>query len=159
MTLVKKAFVGTRENLSESELRTVLDNYRGGKPYYFLRWTNRVSGIIEDLPDSLSPEGQMFNADLEIRWKQKGAKYDVLLLSEYDNDYPEFDGFDRFPQTWQAENRTANFYPKDTTRFPKEFIYPNPKDLNIGQRYFKDQDTGIVHFVALTIDKSTGTKS
>ena len=157
MTLIKKAFVGTRENLSESELRTVLDNYRGDKPYYFLRWTNRVSGVIPDLPDSLSPEGQMFNADLEIRWKQKGDNYDVLLLSEYDNDYPDFNGFVRFPQTWQAENRTANFYPKDETRFPKGFIYP--KNLNIGQRYFKDQDTGIVHFVALTIDTSIGTKS
>ena len=146
MTLVKKAFVGTRENISESELRALLDDHQGEQHYYFLRWANRVSGVVPDLPDSLSPEGQMFNVDLEIRWKQKGDKYDVLLLSQYDNDYPEFDSF---AQTWRSEDRKANFYLKDKTRFPKGFTYP--EELNIGQRYFKDQDTGIVHFVALTI--------
>lgn len=146
MTLAKKAFVGTRENLSESELRLLLDNYKGSQCYYFLRWANRVSGVITNLDDFPSPEGQMFNADLEIRWKQKGEKYDVLLLSEYDNDYQDFDSF---PQTWQAETRNAKFYTATETRFPKEFIYP--EKLNFGQRYFKDQDTGIVHFVALTI--------
>ncbi|MBD2150402.1 hypothetical protein H6F44_09765 [Pseudanabaena sp. FACHB-1277] len=148
-SFVKKAFVGTRENLSESELNHLLQQYQGNHSYYFLRWADRVSGVIENLPDSLSPEGQMFNADLEIRWKRKGDKYNVLLLSEYDNDYPEFNGFDRFPQTWQAETRNAKFYTATETRFPKEFIYP--EKLNFGQRYFKDQDTGIVHFVALTI--------
>jgi hypothetical protein len=148
MTLTK-AFVGTRENISEAELRELLDTLKGDQHYYFLRWANRVSGIIPSRDDFPSPEGQMFNADLEIRWKQKGANYDVLLLSQYDNDYPEFDSFNYFPQTWRSEDRKANFYPKDETRFPKGFIYPDC--LNIGQRYFKDQNTGIVHFVALTI--------
>lgn len=157
MTLTKKAFVGNKENISESELRTLLDNYKGDECYYFLRWADRVSGVIENLPNSLSPEGQMFNADLEIRWKQKRGNYDVLLLSEYDNDYPEFHGFDRFPQAWQAETRNAKFYTATETRFPKGFVYP--KNLNISQRYFKDRATGIVHFVALTIDTSIGTKS
>jgi len=146
MSLVKKAFVGAKENLSAPELKTLLDNHRKSPSYYFLRWANRVSGIIENLPDSFSPEGQMFNEDLEIRWKQRGDRYDVLLLSKYDDDYPDFDSF---AETWQAEDRKANFYPKTETRFPKVFIYP--EKLNIGQRYFKDQTTGIVHFVALTI--------
>jgi len=154
MTLVKKSFVGTRENLSITELRALLDNHKGNQHYYFLRWANRVSGIITNLDNFPSPEGQMFNADLEIRWKQKADKYEVLLLSKYDNDYPEFDSF---AQTWQSEDRNASFYPKTETRFPKGFIYP--EELNIGQRYFKDQDTGIVHFVALTIENSTGKKS
>ena len=152
MTLTK-AFVGNRENIDIDQLRDILDNLKDKQSYYFLRWANRVSGVIESLPEFLSPEGQMFNVDLEIRWKQKGDKYDVLLLSQYDNDYPEFDSF---AQTWRSEDRKANFYPKDETRFPKGFTYP--EELNIGQRYFKDQDTGIVHFVALTIDNSTGTK-
>ena len=158
MTLVKKAFVGTKDNLSATELKTLLDRHKGNQNYYyFLRWSNRVSGIITSLADFPSPEGQMFNADLEIRWKQKGDKYDVLLLSQYDNDYLDFDSF---PQTWQAENRKAKFYPEIETRFPKRFIYPESLEtLNIGQRYFKDQATGIVHFVALTIDNPSGTKS
>ena len=158
MTLVKKAFVGTKDNLSTTELKTLLDRHKGNQNYYyFLRWANRVSGIIPNLDDFPSPEGQMFNADLEIRWKQKGEKYDVLLLSQYDNDYPDFDSF---PQTWQSEDRSAIFYRETETRFPKGFIYPEkPETLNIGQRYFNVKDTGIVHFVALTIDSSTGTKS
>jgi hypothetical protein len=151
MTLVEKAFVGTKDNLSDTELTALLVSYKGNQSYYFLRWSNRVSGVIENLPESLSPEGQMFNADLEIRWKQKGDKYDVLLLSKDDNDYSEFDSF---AQTWQAEDRKAKFYPEIETRFPKRFIYPKkPETLNIGQRYFKDKNTGIVHFVALTIEE------
>lgn len=146
MNSAKKAFVGTKEKLSESELRKLLNNYKGDESYYFLRWVERISGFILDLPDFLSPEGQMFNADLEIRWKHKDDKYEVLLLSKYDNEYSEFDSF---AQTWQSEDHNAKFYTATETRFPKEFIYP-PK-LNIGQRYFKDRDTGIVHFVALTI--------
>jgi hypothetical protein len=155
MTLVKKAFVGTKDNLSASELKTLLEHHKGNQNYYyFLRWSNRVSGIVTSLEDFPSPEGQMFNADLEIRWKQKGEKYDVLLLSKEDSDYADFDSF---AQTWQSEDRSASFYPKTETRFPKGFIYS--EKLNIGQRYFKDKSTGIVHFVALTIDNSIGTKS
>ena len=140
------AFVGTRDNLDANQLREILDNLKIAKTYYFLRWANRVSGIIDELTDFPSPEGQMFNEDLELRWKQKGEVYEALLLSSVNDDYLDFEPL---AQAWETEDCGAYFYPETETRFPKGFNYP--KELNIAQRYFKDKHTATVHFVALTI--------
>lgn len=173
------SFVGVNQQaLSPEALIQLLEKLESTEPsYYFLRWTHRVSGIwqrrleqfpslIEDIRDRLkanrvnesqpleafpSPEGQMFNSQLELRWKQKKANYEVLLLSAADSqqDYPDFKPVGN---SWQVVERDAYLYaaePTQTeTRFPKKFDYPN---IKVGQRYFKDTQTAIVHFVALTV--------
>lgn len=152
------AFVGISQKLlSADELQNLISKLANDSSYYFLRWANRVSGVVKEKdPDSFpSPEGQMFNTDLELRWKQKRqALYEVLLLSSINDDYPDFEPL---TQEWETEDRDAYFYPKTETRFPKGFIYP--KELNIAQRYFRDKKTATVHFVALTIKYPIGEKS
>jgi len=144
------AFVGTSHKLlSVDELQSLIDKLANESSYYFLRWANRVSGITKDSikrEDFPIPEGQMFNEELELRWKQKGANYEALLLSKSASNYPDFVALDR---EWETEDRAALFYPETETRFPKGFNYP--KNLNIAQRYFRDKQTATVHFVALTI--------
>jgi len=50
--------------------------------YYFLRWFHKVSGIVDQLPQEFpSPEGQMFNADWELRWKQQGKATKFYFLA------------------------------------------------------------------------------
>ncbi len=144
--------------------------------YYFLRWAHRVSGIwqrrfeqfptlAEDIRDRLanpvdksqsleafpSPEGQMFNSQLELRWKQKGANYEVLLLSANGSNQ-DYSKFQPVGSDWQVVERDAYLYastPTQTeTRFPRRFDY---QDIKVAQRYFKDSKTATVHFVALTV--------
>ena len=151
------AFVGISQKLlSADELQNLISKLANDSSYYFLRWANRVSGVVKEKdPDSFpSPEGPMFNTDIELRWKQKRqALYEVLLLSSINDDYPDFEPL---TQEWETEDRDAYFYPKTETRFPKSFIYP--KELNIAQRYFRDKKTATVHFVALTIKYPIGEK-
>lgn len=130
--------------------------------YYFLRWCDRVSGIQMALPDSFpSPEGQLFNATLELRWKQLGSNYEILILSQTEPNL-EFD-FSALEGDWEWSDRNAYFYDNDETKFPKGFLYQdaagqwlNPKDIPVKQRYFQDARTSTVHFVALTVDKKHG---
>ena len=58
-----KPFVGYQENsLSVSALLELIDKLKTENTYYFLRWTNKVSGIIKQIPDKFPMlEGQMFN--------------------------------------------------------------------------------------------------
>lgn len=169
------SFVGVNPQvLSPQELIQVLENLEtSAEPsYYFLRWSHRVSGfwqrrfekfssLAEDICDHLnvnqikavfpSPEGQMFNNQLELRWKKKQANYEVLLLSETgtQKDYPEFQ---LIGNGWKVVNRNAHLYAsgqtKTETRFPKKFDH---KDIKVAQRYFMDSQTATVHFVALTV--------
>lgn len=143
------AFVGVSEKLlSEEELRHLLEAPSTTPTYYFLRWADKVSGIIDSLKDFPSPEGQMFNSDRELRWKQQGQMFSVLLLSTTGLE----PGFRAIGEKWQFQQREAHIYPTTETRFPKEFQHRN---VNIAQRYFIDAQTATVHFVALTVVKKS----
>lgn len=140
-------FVGIKKVSSVEELRELLTQRSSQPSYYFLRWAYKVSGIVKQLPpDFLSPEGQMFNADWELRWKQQKNAYEVLLLSTAEAET----GFTTVGQNWDTELRQAHVYRSTETRFPKEFI---SEDIEVAQRYFKDSQTATVHFVALTVSK------
>lgn len=141
------SFVGIKKLASVEELRELLTQKSSKPSYYFLRWTHKVSGIVNQLPpDFPSPEGQMFNADWELRWKQQKKGYEVLILSNADDE----PGFTKVGQSWETQLRQAQIYGSTETCFPKEFIAEN---VNIAQRYFRDSQTAIVHFVALTVSK------
>ncbi|MEH2138242.1 hypothetical protein [Nostoc sp.] len=142
------SFVGYKQVSSSKELRTLLKDYYQQPSYYFLRWTHQVSGILTDLPpDFPSYEGQMFNTELELRWKQNNGGYQVLLLSQ---NQPKTElEFTPIGKDWTICDRNAYLYDIDETKFPKKFIYP--EKLSLGQRYFQDTETSTIHFVALTI--------
>lgn len=141
------AFVGYKNGISELELKALLDQYGSAKSRYFLRWAHKVSGILKHLDGFPSPEGQMFDSDREIRWKQQGDRFNVLMLSTQAEA-----GFTAIGNTWMAKSYRANLYPRTETRFPKGI---QDRGVNIGQRCFIDDQTATVRFVALTVeDKS-----
>lgn len=141
-------FVGVRDNLTESELRWLLEKPQNQPTYYCLRWLHKLGEMTTKLPKEFpSPEGQMFDENREIRWKQKGKKFSALLLSTTG----EESGFTAIPGQWAIQNRDAHLYPPTETRFPKSTAEKQP---NIGQRYFLDADTSTVQFVALRVKKS-----
>lgn len=140
-------FVGVSEQLlTVEQLRDLLEK-SSNQCYYFLRWSYKVSGIIEQLPNEFpSPEGQMFNYDRELRWKQQGQHFSVLLLSTTGSE----PGFKPIGQKWETQQREAHIYPATETRFPKGL---SSTKVDVAQRYFMDADTATVHFVALTVAK------
>lgn len=138
------AFVGYQQQLSSDELREILNDYKTPNSRYFLRWFHQVSGIISELPENLSPEGQMFDDKRELRWKKHSKGFELLLLSTTGAD----DGFTPIGKAWECQNRDAHIYPSTETRFPKGIDHRN---INVGQRYFLDAHTATVHFVALTV--------
>ncbi|MFB2918438.1 MULTISPECIES: hypothetical protein [Aerosakkonema] len=167
-------FVGIKQVDSSEDLRKLLDKFAKKPTYYFLRWQDRVSGIVEELKEFPSPEGQMFNCDRELRWKQQGQGYSVLLLSITGKD-SAFTSIDEERDKkkeqdkkieWKVEQRPAYIYRPDETRFPQKFIVPdalnpiikdeknNPNKVKIAQRYFIDRETSTVHFIALTVEIS-----
>lgn len=144
-------FVGvSTELLSVPELLKLITKLATQPSYYFLRWTHKVSKDWELAPtetDFPMIEGQMFNQNSELRWKQKRKdSYEVLLLSVA-GESPDFIKVDG---DWQTQDRDAHLYSSNETRFPKGF--PSKK-LDIAQRYFIDKKTATVHFVALTVGK------
>lgn len=139
-------FVGKSDRLlSAIELKSLLDNLAAKESsYYFLRWFHQVSGFISELPENFAaPEGQMFNKTLELRWKQVGENFEVLLLSTTGSQ----PGFMPIGDAWGVEQKKAIVYPQTETRFPQRI-----KDggVNIFQRYFFNPHTATIHFVALT---------
>lgn len=157
------AFIGFREQLlTQEQLKELLQSTSNQPNYYFLRWPHKVSGIAEELPEEFpSPEGQMFNSDRELRWKQqKPGLYGVLILSNNG----QTAGFTAINGNWKTEQRAAYGYRTDETRFPRSLIYPESLDprfsgdktkINqpkLAQRYFIDANTSTVHFVALTVE-------
>ncbi len=155
---MNKGFVGFKRALSTDELKDLLKQLAvDNSYYYFVRSPHAVSGICMKLPDEFFPgfEGQMFNADRELRWKKQAHQYEVLILSRVEAD---LEGFERLTEEWEICDRPACFHDIDETKFPKSFIYKGEKDektdsknISIGQRYFQDKRTAIVHFVALTV--------
>jgi hypothetical protein len=152
------AYVGYRQATIE-QLRELVEHPAIAIPktYYFLRWFAQVSGIRLELPEDFpSPEGQLFNAELELRWKRQGTKYDILLLSKEE---PESDlNFTPLGKNWEWCDRRAIFHGSNETKFPKGFRYQdgndkplNPNQIPIKQRYFFNSQTATVHFIALTL--------
>ncbi|WP_413167620.1 hypothetical protein ACL6C3_13175 [Capilliphycus salinus ALCB114379] len=144
------SFVGSKKIDSVDELKELLTQNANSSSYYFLRWVDKVSGIKElrsNFEQNPSPEGQMFNSKLELRWKRKGSGFEVLLLTEGDS-LLEFKPLEKDCE-WETEVRKACLYQQTETRFPNRFHYPD--NLKIAQRYFKNKATSTVHFIALTI--------
>ncbi|MEO1428361.1 MAG: hypothetical protein AAFV71_04705 [Cyanobacteria bacterium J06633_8] len=160
------SFVGIKQVSSADELKELLNTYSQAsqqQSYYFLRWVDKVSGIITNLPEDFSKsEGQFFNAELELRWKPGGKGYNVLLLRANNHHQDTELGFKKIGGEWEvSEKQNAHFYGTDEksniTRFPKNFIYKNqqkdinPKDIPLAQINFFNKQTATVHFVALTL--------
>ncbi|MBE7384522.1 MAG: hypothetical protein F6J95_024290 [Leptolyngbya sp. SIO1E4] len=138
------SFVGTQIVETPEALKVLLNQVQGEKRCFFLRWPHKVSGLCRNLPgDFPSPEGQVFTSDREIRWKKHRHGYSVLVLSQTD----AVEGFDPIkPNTeWETCDREAHVYPPTETRFPKGIASDG---INIGQRYFRDKKTAMVHFIA-----------
>jgi len=139
------AFVGTQTVQSAEELRSLLHQLKSENSCFFLRWPHKVSGFCKSLPDDFpSPEGQMFDSQKEVRWKQQGKGYSVLLLSASE----AHAGFEPVGEAWEVHVQNAHLYPPTETRFPKGI---NDQQVNISQRYFADPQTATVHFVALKV--------
>ncbi len=143
------AFVGTCTVNSAEELRSLIAQLQTPESYFFLRWPHRVSGFEAKLPqDFPSPEGQLFNTTLELRWKAQGTGYSVLVLSNQSDPVP---GFTALDGNWEACDRPAHCHESQETRYPKGFYYSTDiKPEAIQQRYFRDRQTATIHFVALT---------
>ena len=156
---MNKGFVYVRSGLSQDEVKELLEKLATEKSYYFVRSPHAVSGMCMKLPEEFFPgfEGQMFNADRELRWKKQGSAYQALLLSRVEADLEGFEPIDKDCE-WQICDRTAYFHPLDEPKFPKTFVYKGEKNekivannISIGQRYFQEKRTATVHFVALTV--------
>ncbi|WP_445247595.1 hypothetical protein [Microcoleus sp. OTE_8_concoct_300] len=152
-------FVGARSPLSPDEVKKLLEKLATEDSYYFVRSPHAVSGICMKLPEEFFPgfEGQMFNADRELRWKKQGSAYQALLLSRVEVDLEGFEPLDKDCE-WQICDRAAYFHRLDEPKFPKTFVYKGEKNqkivsnnISIGQRYFQEKRTATVHFVALTV--------
>ena len=151
----------SKQSVGLEELKKLLEELKQQNNYYFLCSPNAVSGITMTLPEEFpTVEGQMFNADCELRWKKQKSGYDVLVLSN--SSKPDLKDFEQFGN-WAISDFKAYFY-QNETKFPKEFIYLNsnnqkinPQQININQRYFRDKDTATVHFIALTLKPPTET--
>ncbi|MDY6939321.1 MAG: hypothetical protein SWY16_16845 [Cyanobacteriota bacterium] len=146
------AFVGVKKYVSTAELQHLLERLKQQRPqsYYFLRWHHKVSGIVEQCNEAFpSPEGQMFDADLELRWKQLSENSFTLLLLSTTEGEP---GFEPLMGNWEFEDRAANICAEIETPI---YATPSPSLVAskycIGQRYFRDRDTATVHFIALTV--------
>jgi hypothetical protein len=135
-----EAFVGTAV-FTAHQLQACLQTW---PEHYFQRWRHRVSWEAPNFEAALSPEGQAFNHDCELRWKQQGERYKALLLSTIALSTK----FEAIGQGWRYRDRPAHFYSPTETRFPQSFSYP---DINIAQRYFIDARTATVQFVAFTV--------
>lgn len=147
MSYVGYASVPSDEN--GASLHQVIERYTQPGNLFFLRWLHQVSGIITELPDQLSPEGQLFNANFELRWKKRQRGYDVLWLGQNAPDSSEI--FTAIKRQWQTEDHPALLHDRKTPQYPNLFKYP--RELKVWQRYFRDAETGIVHFIALTVSR------
>ena len=137
--------------ISKAQLEELLNKLEGKDYCYFLRWQDKVSGFRQDFPVNISAsQGQIFNQVRELRWKSQGDNFSILLLSTQEElvEKALFDtvDFQALPDSWIYRNHKAFVHPADETRFPNPI---QNRGINIAQRYFLNQDTGTIHFVAL----------
>lgn len=155
---MNKGFIYVRSGLSGDEVKELLEKLATEESYYFVRSPHAVSGICMNLPQEFPGfEGQMFNADRELRWKKQGIAYQALILSRVEADLEGFEPIDKDCE-WQICDRAAYFHRLDEPKFPKTFVYKGENEkkidsnnISIGQRYFQEKRTATVHFVALTV--------
>jgi hypothetical protein len=135
---------------SQGDLEQIIRQYAGEQAGYFLRWSNRVSGIVKSLPDGFEQaEGQVFNALMELRWKPRGGQgYDVLLLSQAETIVDE--RLTPIPGEWESQVQKVLMHDRRNPQYPQPFLY-EVESKHIRQCYFRDANTGIVHFVALVL--------
>ncbi|MGD1713102.1 hypothetical protein [Hydrocoleum sp. CS-953] len=166
------SFVGTKQINNPDELNKLLTKISDENSYYFLRFPHKVSGIVKKIPSEFPGiEGQMFNQDLELRWKKNLKGYQILVLSDSDSIPQSISDFKPVGKTWETKRRNIVAYRKKEletweakrtyitpyitaeieTRFPRKFKVELDDNLNIAQRYFMDSQTATVHFIALTI--------
>ena len=144
-------FVGIKKSVSTEELQTLLERLENPDCYYCLRWHHRVSDIVKKLHEAFpTPEGRMFDADRELRWRQlSGDTYSLLLLSKTEKALGEAAvEFEPLIGTWEYEDRASCADRDLEAHLPGNVVR---KFEEIGQRYFRDGDTATVHFIALTI--------
>ena len=148
---MNQQLVGTITVDSAEALRSQLERLATGDCCYFARWAHRVSGLVPELAsqDFPSPEGQMFGAEFELRWKQQGHGYELLLLHCHTPVTER--GFEPVGSGWQVSDKPleTHQYDRDETRFPQGFNRSG--NLQLQQHYFQDAETATVHFIALTL--------
>ncbi len=143
---MKDAFVAYQSGVSLDELKQQLQVDKTA--YYYLQYVDRIEGFSCQLPERpLSPEGRMFNASLELRWTRRGDNYDLVWLGTQ----PPPGEFQTMAGDWEYCDRPAKTYLPTETRLPKG-VPEFPSDFDLQQRYFRDRNTAIVHFVALTVN-------
>lgn len=135
-----------RTSLDQSSLDQLIRRCITGNAWQCLQWPDKTT-FSAGLPSEFSgQEGQVFTQDRELRWKRQGSSYKVLLLSKTEINDPALKPLAE-KQQWLIRDLNTNFHSRTETRLPWGVTYP--KDLDIGQRYFIDRETGIVQFVAL----------
>lgn len=143
---MSQAFIGYRSGVSLEALTEQIQGDETG--YYYLQYVDRVEGFLPHLSDkTLSPEGRLFNPKRELRWQQRGEGYDLLWLGCE----PPPETFKAMAGDWDYCDRPAKVYLPTEARLPKG-VPASTQSLKIGQRYFCDCNTAIVHFVALTVN-------
>lgn len=157
MRYVGYAYVGSQTDLLKLLPAKPLEQSKQPKPpesFFFLRWRHKVSGILVEQPETLSPEGQWFTANGELRWKPHRQGYQILWLGHVAPSSVESLKdleFTPVKRSWQTEDHAALLHDRRTPQYPHLFRYPSRLQNRIQQRYFRDGDTGTVHFIALTV--------
>jgi hypothetical protein len=150
---MSQAFVGTRSVESGQALKDLLEQCPAPNRQYFLRWVHQAKWAEVLPPEFPSPEGELMTPEFELRWKQAGQGYDLLLLAASDSPQltEAFEPLARF--RWLASAPLGAHLlgqgAEQDLRFPQAIRYP--ASLKLQQRYFQDQQTGTVHFVARTL--------
>lgn len=154
---MSQPYVGvSSDSLNAKTLQALVKHCFSERCWHCLQWPHMIKFQAGQPADFSSTEGQVFDQNRELRWKQSKGTFDVLLLSEnsIDDSLQLVEGavpLDQVLKTinrkWATKPLPAKAYPPTETRFPRELTYP--KELDLGQRYFLDANTEIVHFVAL----------
>lgn len=142
-------FVGTKW-VDLSELRSLFKQIASqDQSYYFLQWVEKLEGFYQFDSETfdLSPQGKLFNSQGELRWRQQGKGFELLLLSCLGN-MGNFQPL-KADWEWQCEIRDALIFPTDETRFLQS--QGIKRDLKLKQRYFIHSQTSTIHFIALTV--------
>lgn len=155
------AWVG-HTTIDDAVMSTFLQACQTDDSQYFLRWPHRVSGFVASLPkEEISPEGQLFDGDRELRWRRVEQGYSVLLLSNIDTPDPKeiFDyqkhSFQAIGNFWDTQTWNAQVYPDTETRLPTSI---STNGVDIKQRHFVDRTTATVYFTALVVVPSSSKK-